>query len=259
MWPILEIAEFYFPTYNLILVFGILCGLATLFWSARCKRTTLQFLADHFFSLLLGSILIARLTEIWLNNYSLISFPFFWQENGGFNFCGGIVGFLITLAVICRRNNENFLAWLDLSVLSITSTLIFHHIGTFFSGANYGISTVLPWGVTFTQPDSAVLTTIPIHPVQIYSAIFTLILFISAVVIFRRTREHGKTGVFLLITLSLAYFFLDFLRGDSEPIFGVLRASQYFMIAFIIVSAILALKMRLSTFVTSSHEFQIKK
>ena len=246
MWPFLEIAGIFVPTYNLALAAGVLLGAVVIFFSARRKRVILRFFADNFLWFLLAIFCSARLVEIILHNYSLLDFPFFWAENGGFDFFGGVIGFLILLAVLARKYNENFFVWLDLVALASAPVLILHHLGTFLAGSNYGSPTNLPWGVIFTNPDSAVITTLPIHPVQIYSAILVLALFLTACAIFKKSNQPGKTGGFLLLTFSLGYFCLDFLRGDSAVAFGGLRASQYFALGLAFVAAILVFKMKFS-------------
>lgn len=257
MWPILEIAGMRFPTYNLALVLGVIAGLAVLFLVARRKRVALQFLADNLITLVAITFLFARLVEVWINKYPLMSIPFFWQENGGFSFYGGLIGFLLALFILCRKYGENFFVWLDLISLSATIAIVFHHIGTFLSGVAYGTPTVLFWGVTFTNPESAVLTTLPIHPVQLYAALLALVFFAVAVFISKHTRTPGKAGIFLLLTLSTSYFLLDFLRGDSAPMFGFLRASQYFALAFATAAAALIFKMKHEKISASSNELNI--
>ncbi len=257
MWPFLEISGIFLPTYNLALAIGILAGVIQLFFAARRKRVILQFLADNFFILLFTTLFAARLAEVLLHNYSLLDFPFFWTENGGFNFFGGIIGFLIVLAILSRRYNENFFTWLDLTMLTITPALFFHHIGTFLAGSAYGIQTTLPWGVTFTNPEAVGYSTLPIHPTQIYAALFILGLFVLASTIFKNTAKTGKTGIFLLLTLSIAYFFIDFLRGDSTPTFGPFRASQYFTLILALVAVILVVRIKQNAYEIRSGEFQI--
>jgi len=246
MWPFVEIAGIFIPTYNLSLAAGVLLGAVVIFFSARRKRIILRFFADNFLWFLLVTFFTARLVEILLHNYSLLDFPFFWAENGGFDFFGGAIGFLILLAILAQKYNENFFTWLDIVALAAAPVLTLHHLGTFLAGSNYGLPTNLPWGVVFTNSDSAVITTLPIHPVQIYSAILILAFFIAAVVIFKKTNQSGKTGGFLLLTFSLGYFCLDFLRGDSAVVFGALRASQYFALGLAFVATTLVFKMKFS-------------
>ncbi|MFH0834692.1 MAG: prolipoprotein diacylglyceryl transferase family protein [Patescibacteria group bacterium] len=258
MWPFLEIAGIYFPVYNLMLALGILAGVTQLFIAARRKRVMLQFLADNFLWLTLATVFCARLAEVLLRNFPILDFPFVWGETAGFSFFGGAVGLLIMLTILTRKYNENFFLWLDLILLAIAPALFFHHLGTFFAGSEYGKPTALPWGVVFTNPDAIGYSTIPLHPTQIYAALATLGLFAAACFIFKTTTRAGKAGTFLLLTLSTTYFFLDFLRGDSAPTFGPLRASQYFTLVFAVIAALLIIKIRLVAREERRGELQIK-
>jgi hypothetical protein len=56
---------------------------------------------------------------------------------------------------------------------------------------------------------------------------------------------------------SLSYFFIDFLRGDSAIVFGILRASQYFTFTFAIFAAILVINMKQIAHKNRSEEFPI--
>ncbi len=257
MWPFIEIGGVFIPTYNLALAIGILAGATQLFFAARRKRVILKFIADNFFIFFFITLFSARVTEILLHNYSLLDLPFFWAENGGFNFFGGVIGFLVTLVILSRKYNENFFTWLDLLLLTAMPTLFFHHVGTFLSGSAYGIQTSLPWGVTFTNPEAVGYSTLPIHPTQIYAALITLGLFVFASIVFKNTTKTGKAGIFILLTLSITYFFLDFLRGDSEPTFGFLRASQYFTLALSILAAALVVKIKHAAHEARSGELHI--
>ncbi len=257
MWPFLEIGGIFLPTCNLVFAIGILVGAAQLFFAARRKRVILQFLADNFFVFLFVSFFSARLVEVLIHNYSLLDFPFFWAKSGGFNFFGGVIGFLFTLALLSRKYNENFFTWLDLTLLSFAPVLFFYHLGTFLEGSAYGIQTALPWGVTFTNPEAVGYSTLPIHPTQVYAMLLSLIFFITAFLVFKNTTQSGKTGVFLLLTFSISYFFLDFLRGDSAVVFGFLRASQYFTLALVILSVVLVIKMKQFAHEARSGELHI--
>jgi len=257
MFPFLEVAGVFIPTYNLVLAVGILAGAMQLFFLARRKRVTLQFLAGNFFLLLFVTLFFSRLAEVLFHGYSLLELPFFWMKDGNFNFFGGVAGFIAVLAFLSRKFNENFFTWLDLILLPASLTLVFHHFGTFFAGSAYGTQTALPWGVTFTNPDAVGYSTIPIHPVQIYAALLVFGFFIAASLISKHTTMAGKAGIFLILTISLLYFFLDFLRADSAVVFGFFRASQYFALAFSIFAALLVIRMKRKIYETRGGEFHV--
>ncbi len=258
MWPNLIIAENTFPVYNLVLAVGVLLSLLVFIIASRRKRMAVAFLADHFFLLFGVTFLSARLVEVLLRGYSFIDSLFFWQDLS-FNFYGGLIGFLLALYFICQRKGENFFAWLDLTALATGCVLIFHHLGTFLAGRACGVHTSLFWGITFTDPavDAACLASPPVHPLQLYAMLLTVLFFGAAVFVFRRTRITGKAGLFLILMLSLSSFLLDFLRADSAPAFGGLRASQYFAIGLSLLAVWLLLRLKHATHHTHNSELHL--
>lgn len=242
MWPFLEIAGLQISTNSLALALGVILGLGALFWAGRRRRMALAFLSDHFWLFFLLALIGGRAMQLLFYNCSLLDLPFFWKACPGFDFGGSLLIFLIMLAILTYRNRENFLSWLDLTTITFATVLIFFQIGNFLAGKNYGIPTDLPWGVVFVDPNSAVLTTLPIHPVQIYFGLFTFLVLILGMLIFKRTLESGTAGIFILLTLASGYFFLDFLRGDSAPTFYFLRISQIYALIFFSLAAGLLLK-----------------
>jgi len=243
MWPLIDLFGWYVPSYNIFLVIGFFLGLAVLFLAARRKRVALDFLADHFVLLFIASLVMARLTNVLIRGYGLLDVPFFWRDTG-FDMLGGLAGFLITLFILTRRHSEQFLLWLDLTVLAGLVTLFFHHLGTFASGEAYGSPTDTFWGIAFTNPDAAILTTLPIHPTQIYAAIITLIVFLTAAFIFKKEKTPGHAGAFILLIMAAEIFLIDFLRDDSAPTIWLLRFSQIFALGFASIAALFLYRLR---------------
>ena len=231
------------PTYNLLLVTGFFLSLVVLFFAARRKRVALDFIADHFIIFFLATFFVARITEVLIHGYELLDIPFFWRDTG-FDLSGGLLGFLITLYFLTRRHGEHFLLWLDLTLLSGAALFLFHHLGTFASGEAYGQPTDLFWGIAFTDPDAAILTTLPIHPTQLYAAAITLFVLLVAAVIFKKEKTPGHAGVFILLMLAAQVFLLDFLRDDSAPTIWLLRFSQIFALGFGGIAMLLLYRLR---------------
>lgn len=245
MWPSLFIFGVSFPTYNLFLAGGLLVGLMTLFFAARRKRIALSFVADHAVWFVLVTLFVARLAEVLLSGYPLASFPFFWQDTG-FDFYSGALGGVLALALICLIRREKFTTWLDPFALAVAAGLVFHHLGQLMAGTGYGKPTSLPWGIVYTNPDAAVLTTLPVHPVQAYAAVYTLLAFLIASVLFKRTTIVGKTGAVLTFLLALGTFLLEFLRDNSAPVWGFLREGQYVALILMLGSALILTRVKLA-------------
>lgn len=239
MWPFLDLRGFLLPTYNVCLAFGVLVSFFVAMLIVRRRRMTLAFLADYFFLLAGSAFVWARVLEVLLRGYALSDLPFFWQDTG-FNLFGGIVGGAVALLYASRRAGESFLRWADVLSISGVLLLLFHHLGTFFAGTEYGVTTSLPWGVTFSNPDSAVLTNLPIHPTQLYGVALTLCVFIIGVIVLKNSTANGRAVACVLLTLFGGEFLLEFLYDDSAPAFLAVRMSQWLYLALVAAGMLLA-------------------
>ena len=146
------------------------------------------------------------------------------------------------LGIVARRLRQSALRWLDVVGLTVATLLIFHHIGTFLAGTAYGTATTLPFGVTFTHPEAAVFTTLPIHPVQLYSALLWLIVFVVGGWTYRQEQSAGTAAGTIALFGAMGMFLLGFLRGDSEPTFGYLRAGQYEALTVALIGTLLLMR-----------------
>jgi phosphatidylglycerol:prolipoprotein diacylglycerol transferase len=84
------------------------------------------------------------------------------------------------------------------------------------AGCCYGRPTELPWGVTFTHPESLGPLGVKVHPTQLYESL--LVLGVLAVLYHLRTRKRfdGQLlGTYFLLA-GLARFVVEFFRGDPR-------------------------------------------
>jgi len=141
----------------------------------------------------------------------------FWD--GGFSFLGGAIGIGIILAIATKGHRSTFLHWLDALVPAVTLGLVFAWLGSFFSGNSYGRPTDMPWGVIFDAPQ--VRYAVPLHPVQLYYALFFFCLTFVLLIIRKRAKRVGSETLIGIICASLATFFFEYYRGDfSIPVFA---------------------------------------
>jgi phosphatidylglycerol:prolipoprotein diacylglycerol transferase len=93
-------------------------------------------------------------------------------------------------------------------------------MGCFFAGSCYGKPTDVAWAVTYTDPNSLArdILGIPVHPTQLYSAAFLVLL--SAILVFIGTRSafRGQVIASYGILYGTFRFFIEFLRGDPRGI-----------------------------------------
>lgn len=205
----------------------------------------IQFLSENSWKLILWTLVGARIFAIIqnyetyfyeLNKSTLFNLFYIWDK--GLSLSGAIAGFLIYLYLSCKKNNQDFLKWLDVIVPSTIIGLAIVHIGAFFEGINYGRETSLPWGVNFESP--SIKYTVPIHPTQIYAFIYSLIIS-SILILISRTEKiislekSGFIGLLGIVAYSFFNFLEEFVRGDDTFLIFGIRVPQ--IIAFIITIA----------------------
>jgi len=114
-----------------------------------------------------------------------------------------------------------------------------NRIGAFLAGLDFGAPVRLPWSVTYTSRIAALWYRtplgLPLHPVQLYDAAVSLIIFALLIWWLPRRRQDGELAGACLFLSGLAAFFLGFYRGDaSEP-----GLSQAIAVAAVIAGAAL--------------------
>jgi len=171
---------------------------------------------------------------------TILKLASFWDK--GLSFWGGIIGIAAAFIFYARKKNENIMKWMDVLAVSISSGMIFGYLGAFFGGVAYGKPTELPWGIVLENIDIPYTTAI--HPVQIYGAIFMLILTILLTIILLKIKlKDGTVMLIGIILYSIFRFFEEFLRGDNAAVFLNLRYAQWITLAVFIISLIFLIKM----------------
>lgn len=236
---------------------GLFAGLLILNKLATRSRLKLKFLADYSLAIFLGGLLCSRLFYI-IHNYpiyfselsstNLIQLFSVWDK--GLSVWGGIIGILATLTYFSQKNKEDTLKWLDVTSVAILAGLTFGHIGAFLDGRNFGRETTLPWGVIIETS----LYTVPIHPTQIYAAIYCGLLAIILFQLFSHkiSKKAGTISIIALGSYSFLRFLEEFLRGDESNIFLGLREAQIYALLGLIISGILFYVHNLKTKNTTS-------
>jgi phosphatidylglycerol:prolipoprotein diacylglycerol transferase len=203
-------------TFNVILAFAFLMSGVFLIRYAQRQMMNISFIAHNAIFVILAVLIGGRLVYIFENLKLFSSNPiyafFIWDLH--FSFFGILYSIIIALIILARRANEDFWAWFDVSILSILQAMVFIHIGHFFNGSQYGTPTDLPWGIAFDVQNIPYLN--PIHPVQIYAFLFTLIVLIYVLKRSKHVHLSGVVGTLALMLYSLGMLGIDFLHGDPS-------------------------------------------
>ena len=221
-----ELGPFFLFSYG---VFSALGFLIAVFWFLRIAQKNhlhLEFIADHFFSLILWSLIGARLGYIFVffSRYqqSLWSTLAIWD--GGYLLWSGIVFFLGAFFYHCSVQKEKIGQWLDVLIPAGALAFVFESFGAFLGGNKYGMPTELPWGLIFENAE--VPFTIPVHPVQLYLLLGLLVLLLFIKALHKRSIRESLVGLLSLAGFALISFITEYFRGDEMLLFFGIRFTQ---------------------------------
>lgn len=99
----------------------------------------------------------------------------------GLNLYGGVIMAVGSAAIYCWVRRMNILDTFDYFAPTLGLGIGFTRIGCFLNGCCFGVPTNLPWGVSF--PEGSIPFYVfghqHIHPTQIYSSLYGLLLFVA--------------------------------------------------------------------------------
>lgn len=221
MFQVLEVGPFLFWSRLVFTLAGIWLSAEFLLRLAESSNLSLQHFKQHafwyVFTFLFGGRLFAIIADYQV--YLREPLRIVMVNDGGFAFIGGIIGMGVVLAMVTRGHRSIFLQWLDALVPAAALGMVFAWLGSFFSGEAYGRPTDMLWGVTYDAPN--VRYAIPVHPVQLYYALFYFALTFLLLVIRKKSKRVGTETLVGIIVAALMTFWLENFRGDfSIPVFA---------------------------------------
>lgn len=198
----------------------------------------------------IGGIVGARLGHVlfydwpYYKNQPLDIFKI-WE--GGLASHGGAIGILIALLLFVRFSQKNrprlpFSAVLDAIVIPTALAGGFIRLGNFINQEITGIPTQLPWGVIFGHPIDGI-PGIPVHPVQLYEALFYFLTFSFLIFIWLKQKTAVGKGIFsgwfflLIFGFRFVIEFLKMPQNEAVDRQGLLMMGQWLSLPFIILGA----------------------
>jgi phosphatidylglycerol:prolipoprotein diacylglycerol transferase len=216
--------------------FMVIAFLAALWWlrrTAPLQGIDARLLRALSLWLIAGGLIGAKLFKI---GRLLLQQPFSIAALGGAgDFYGGFLGALVVALIYFWRHPE-LSAWRVADLYGATLPLgqAIGRIGCFMAGDDYGTQTRVPWAVTFTDPEAALVggapLGVPLHPVQLYEALVCFGIFLFLIWLTRRKRFEGEIVLAYALCYAVARFILEFFRGDLDRGFllgGLLSTSQF--------------------------------
>lgn len=230
---------FEITSYSVMLVLSFAAG-----WWMAVRRARQYGIDPRLITRLSAWILLAALVGAKLG-YAVVHYRDFARSlldlyHDGVLELSGLVmhgGVLLALAAIwgfTAYHRLSFLRTLDIVAPSFALGIFLTRWGCFLNGCCFGRPTRLPWGVVF--PGGSV----PLHPVQIYEALFGAAI-LGALLLFERACRpaEGGTAFLALALYGAARFAAGFFRynGDDVGIYLGLSHNQYAAAVFLLAGA----------------------
>ncbi|HEY6100174.1 MAG TPA: prolipoprotein diacylglyceryl transferase [Anaeromyxobacter sp.] len=235
--------------YGLLIAAAFLVGMVLAQREGRRRGQDPERIADLSFWVLVAALVGSRVYFIFVNwddyfgpGRALVATPFgriprllaFWE--GGLVFYGGFIGAALTALWYMRRHGMKFLPYADTLIPSVAFGHFLGRLGCFSAGCCWGEVAAgrLPWATRFppgslafqtfaTRPHPGAflspdrLTTLPLHPVQLYEAFGELAIFLLLVLLVRpRKRFHGQALATWLLLYAVLRTAVEVFRGDVE-------------------------------------------
>jgi len=142
----------------------------------------------------------------------------FWR--GGFVSFGAYIGVSLSIYLYLRIRKFTVAPYLDVLALCTPIIQFCIRLACLLTGCCYGKPTDLSWAITFTDPASTAYyyyPNIPLHPVQIYSGIHAIILFIAINWFYwKKRRFPGQTACLMMLGYLIPRGLIELFRADAD-------------------------------------------
>lgn len=233
MYPILfKLGPFTVYSYGVMVALGF--GIATACVYIRSPKFGIDRnnIVDLMIIMLVSGLAGARFFYV-LQNYGYYKFypvEILNLSKGGLVWYGAFIAGFFSSAVYIKIKRMDFWAVLDLAAPYIALAQAVGRIGCFLNGCCYGVA----------APDGCIL------PVQIYSALSLLLIFVVLRIWQDRRRFGGEIFTGYCILYSAKRFLIEFIRGDNPRAYFNLTISQVISCALFLISLSVFIYMALS-------------
>ena len=248
MFPVLiDLGPVELPTYGLLMATAFLLGLKLFQALGRRDGLDAERLTSLWVWVLIGGILGAKLTlfvvewRYYLDNPEALLSS--WRAAGVYY--GGFAMAALAAAVYAVRSGLPVGVTADAAGPAVALGQSVGRMGCLAAGCCYGKPTDVPWAITFSNPDAARITGVPLgiarHPSQAYLSVNALVLCGVLLLLWWTARRRGwPAGIVFWAYLglySIGRFSLETFRADPRGTVGPFSTSQ----AVAIVGAVAAL------------------
>lgn len=232
MYPIfIRIGDFAIRWYGVMIALAVIIGIIYAHREFKKLGINDDTFYDYVIWLIILGVLGARLFYILFNTplyYFTNPLRIFYFWEGGLSYLGIVVfGYIFSYYYWKKRGNL-FYKVADIASIPLSLGWGIGRIGCTLNGCCYGKPTGLPFpfSITFTNPESFAPVGISRYPTQPILSILGFITFFVLLRLRKKIKVDGAIFSLFLVFYSISTFFVEFLRGDHTPIFG-LTPSQW--------------------------------
>ncbi len=248
---LIEIGNFYIPTYGFFVALGVIVGIWLTVKLAEKEGFEKKQL-DQIWNLavysILGGLLGSKLLLI------IVDFGYYMRNpeelvyvlRSGGVFYGGLIGGLITGIYFFKKYELPVWKIGDIAAPHIALGQFFGRLGCFSAGCCYGKECACGWGVTFhSEFAHNVVGTplgIPLYPTQLMHAFSDLAIFLVLRFYFYKKKKFDGQILWLYVLFyAVARFIVEFFRGDKVRgfVFGTLSTSQFISVIMFLVACVM--------------------
>lgn len=237
MYPYIEVFNAKIPTYTLCAGLGLIVSSTLVCCFLMQKQMLTKYISVVFWSLLglfIGAKLFGVASRVLNDLYNGGSFDLLECLDSGIVYYGGLIGFIITIKLLCVKNKLRFDELSGIVAFCIPLFHFFGRLGCFFGGCCYGkVSTGLlsiPYRIGFDGRWKSR------YPTQLFEAGFELVVFGVIVYCYIKNKcDKNKLLDAYLLCYATFRFINEFFRGDElRGVFGFISFSQVISILVVI-------------------------
>ena len=252
--------------YSLLFISGFILGWYIFRWFFRRESIPEKLLDPLLYTLLIATIVGARLGHCLFYEPSYYLAPFFkmfggtpdsrialygmtnWQAfweifmpwKGGLASHGGTIMLLLAMWWYARKygkpHDMDFVWILDHLAIAVAFAACFIRLGNLFNSEIYGDATTLPWGFIFELRGE----TEPKHPTQLYEALSYLLLGVALILMYKYAYKKIYRGTYIGIFFIVCFgarFLIEFIKEPQVEFEKtmLLDMGQWLSIPFILM------------------------
>lgn len=207
-------------SYGLMMAIAFLVAVSLAVRQAKLEKINPEAIFNLCFWILIAGVAGARIFYVAQNigHYLKNPLEIVMLQRGGLSWFGGLILSVFTGWVILKIKRLPMLVIFDLLAPFVALAQAIGRIGCFLNGCCYGKTSA--WGIYFPVHDATLV------PVQLYSTLLFILIFIGLRVIQLRPHKTGQVFWSYLALSSVARFLLDFWRADNPPVLWGLTIFQ---------------------------------